>query len=96
MQESKASKKPEKGKFLKLDIENFYPSIKFELLKKALDWAENFDTISEMEKAIIFNVRKTFLFFNKTAWMKRSDNNFDISQAIIYDTFNGIVRQWHD
>ena len=72
-------------KFIKLDVAEFYPSITLQLLEKCLKWAENYTAISELEKVIIINARKTFLFYKGEAWVKKCDNNtnFDVPQGCL-------------
>ena len=66
-------------KFLPFDIEKFYPSIKEALLKKALDFVEAYITvISTDDKSIINHARKSSLFSNKEAWVKRESGLFHI------------------
>ena len=48
--------------FLVFDIIDFYPSISEQLLLKALDFANQFDTISSQEKEVIMHSRKSLLF----------------------------------
>ena len=65
--------------FIKFDIENFYPSISRELLVKALDWASGFCKISDRNRGIILQARKTFLFIEGKPWTKKNTvNHFDI------------------
>ena len=50
--------------FLKLDIQNYYPSISLELLNKAVRWARRYTPISRREFDIIKHCRRNFVFFN--------------------------------
>ena len=65
--------------FFQFDIEQFYPSINEELLRKALTWAEEYSFISETAKNIIMLARKTFLFDGQCLWSKKDNSNFDVS-----------------
>ena len=69
--------------FLLYDIEDYYPSIKPELLSEALKFAKKFTTISDQDIEIITQARKSFLFCNKEPWIKRdkNNNNFDVPQG---------------
>ena len=48
--------------FICFDIVEFYPSITKDLLDRALDFASGFTPISQKDKDIIFNSRKSMLF----------------------------------
>ena len=67
--------------FFKFDIESFYPSITEDLLKKSLLYAESFVSINPEEKEIIFHSRKTFLFTEDSAWVKKAQNSFDVTMG---------------
>ena len=77
----KGLKNKERKRFIQFDIESFYPSITPELLDRALEWAENFITITEEEKNIIRQSKKSFLFTGNTPWVKKGDVNFDIGMG---------------
>ena len=47
--------------FIVFDIVEFYPSITQEMMEKALDFAENFTSISAEEKHIILHVERYIL-----------------------------------
>ena len=49
-------------KFIKLDIESFFPSITEKVLKDAIKWARSYTQISNNDEEIILHCRKTFLF----------------------------------
>ena len=74
------SDKPRKS-FICFDLVNFYPSITEELLIKALKWAEKYVKISDDEKNIIIQAKKSLLFKNGTPWSKRGNSNFDVAQG---------------
>ena len=73
------------SKFLQLDIVEFYPSIKSELLDKAFDFAESVlkKPIGKDTKNIVKNSRKAFLFTqeNETPWVKQTETNFDVTMG---------------
>ena len=73
--------KDKKFTFLIYDIENFYPNIKKEVLLKALKWAEQFCVISELDKEIIMQSRKSFLIEDGQPWVKKEDPDFDVTQG---------------
>ena len=59
----------------------FYPSITKDLLDKALDFASGFTPISQKDKEIIFNSRKSMLFGQGREWIKKSTGLFDITMG---------------
>ena len=67
--------------FFKFDIVSFYPSIKKELLINAIKWARMHTSISDEELNIVLHCRKTFLFFQDECWVKKSDQEFDVSMG---------------
>jgi hypothetical protein len=68
--------------FLTFDVVNFYPSITKELLLQALQFAENYTTISKEEKEIIIEAKSTVLFHNSSAWQKaNSQDLFDVTMG---------------
>ena len=58
--------------FLQLDIVDFYPSISAELFSRALDFANETVHISNDDKQILTNARKSLLFSNGCTWSKQS------------------------
>lgn len=66
--------------FVQCDIVNFYPSITENLMEEALTFAENYTSISNIEKKAIRNARKTLLFSEKEPWVKK-DTPFDVSMG---------------
>ena len=48
-------------KFIKFDIEEFYPSISKKVLEDTLNWAKNFCDISELDILTIMHARKSIL-----------------------------------
>ena len=49
-------------RFISFDVIDYYPSITEELLNKALDFASEFDTITQEERDIIIHAKKSFLY----------------------------------
>ena len=68
-------------KFIQMDIDNFYPSIGDELLRKALEWAKQHTYLSDIAVKIILHARRTILFDGKNVWCKKENTKFDISQG---------------
>ena len=78
-----ADKIPNKSEchFIQFDVENFYPSISKRLLEETIEWASTFTNIEEKTKEIIFHVRKTFLFYQGEAYVKKNSPDFDVPQG---------------
>ena len=66
-------------KFPVFDIKEFYPSIKEQLLKEALDFANSYVNKSENDKNIINYARKPLLFDKQQTWIKKASRLFDIT-----------------
>ena len=62
-------------------MENFYPSISEELLEKAINYAMQFDDISQKEREIIFQSKKSSLHSKDQAWTKKGDTPFDVTMG---------------
>ena len=63
-------------------IEEFYPSISENLLKKAIDYARSFVNISSEEEETIMHCRKSLLFNNSDIWIKKDGNkDFDVTMG---------------
>ena len=58
--------------FVVFDIENFYPSISFDLFNDAITFANEICPISDDELTIIMQARKSLLFNDKQPWIKKS------------------------
>ena len=56
--------------FIQLDIVNYYPSVTEALLDRVLDFAAENVTITNEQRKIIKNARKSILFHNKETWQK--------------------------
>ena len=68
--------------FIQFDIVEFYPSISEELLKKALDFGRKFTNISTEELQIIMHTKRSLLFENDVAWVKKGDSGeFDVTMG---------------
>ena len=68
-------------KFIKCDIDSFYPSISEELLSKALTWASTMVDISEEEKELFVHTKKSLLWDGKSAWVKKGASLFDVTMG---------------
>ena len=68
--------------FINFDICSFYPSITPELLSKSLDWAEKYFKISEEDREIIMDSKKSYLYSNQKAWVKKGGINFDVGMGL--------------
>lgn len=69
--------------FVCFDVVEFYPSITASLLKKALDFAEQYVKISDEEREIIMHARKSILFKGDRQWVKKgtTDDMFDVTMG---------------
>ena len=70
-----------KKKFLQFDVVNFYPSISAELMEAAVEWARTFVDISDSEKKIIMESKKSLIFKNGSPWVKKGGTEFDVAQG---------------
>ena len=68
-------------KFTVFDIENFYPSIKEDLLKKAINFASRRVEVKKEEKEIVFHARKSLLFNKEETWIKKEGGTFDVTMG---------------
>ena len=68
-------------KFVVFDINEFYPSIAENLLKRALTFAEAYTHLSDDDKAIIHHARKSFLFNDQQTWVKRESGLSDVTMG---------------
>ena len=68
-------------KFILFDICEFYPSITLELLTEAIEFAENFVTISDEEKEIILQAKQSLLYDKNTPWVKKNNPTFDVGMG---------------
>lgn len=61
---------------------DFYPSISESLLDQSIEWAKQFTVISERDIGIIKHARKSLLFHDNHAWVKRNSTNaFDVTMG---------------
>ena len=67
---------------MQYDIEEFYQSISKNLLKKAIDYARSFVSISREEEETLMHCRKSLLFSNSDIWIKKDGNkDFDVTMG---------------
>lgn len=74
-------KNKERLTFFKFDVVSFYPSITEKLFDKVINWAKELYNFSDIELNAIKNTRKSFIFLNKQPWIKKNDDNFDITMG---------------
>ena len=68
--------------FTVFDIAEFYPSISEKLFNTAIDFAKNYIDISDSDLHIIKHSRKSLLFHNNEAWIKKTgDGLFDVTMG---------------
>ena len=61
---------------------DFYPSISEDLLTKALSFAAEYDEITEEEKEIVIQAKRSVLFNDNQTWCKKSaDSHFDVTMG---------------
>ena len=60
-------------------MEDFYGSIKEELFREAIEWAEQFVDISDEEKDILIQTKKSTLFHDSDPWRKKGEGSFDVT-----------------
>ena len=77
----KKIKNKKNGSFIQFDICNFYPSISNELLKNALDFAEQYTTISLLDRETIMNARSCLLYNKGKPWSKKENPDFDVTMG---------------
>ena len=72
---------------IQFDIVSFYPSITWELMNKATEFAETIVDIPDEDLSVIMQSRKTLLFSEKVPWVKKEkDENFDVPMGCYNST----------
>ena len=66
-------------KFLQFDIKGFYPSIKETLLHEAIQFAKEHVPITRKDVEVIFHARKSVLYNDGEAWVKKEGGSFDVA-----------------
>ena len=70
-----------KQRFIKYDIDSFYPSITKELFKKSIEYAKQFTDITEEEEEILWHARKSFVVKDGKVWVKKNGKDFDVTMG---------------
>ena len=73
-----------KYKFIVFDIKDVHPSIKETLLIKVINFTEKLVNITNEDKVIIKDARKSLLYDNSEPWMKKDRGFFDATMGV-YD-----------
>ena len=71
--------------FAVFDIESFYPSITEKLLTDSINFAKQYTDIPDQDINIIMHSRKSLLFNNDKAWIKKDNSSFDVTM----DSYDG-------
>ena len=71
-------------KLLLFDIKNFYPSTKE--IRKKIRFAECYISITNKDIEAIFHARKSLLYYNDEPWVKKGENNFDVTVGAYHGT----------
>ena len=67
---------------LNVDVVEFYPSIKSNLLDEAIEFASKHTQISDRDKEIIMHSKKSLLFHENHPWQKsQQTDNFDVTMG---------------
>ena len=66
---------------MSFDIVDFYPSISEHLLKRALQFASQYTTISQQDRDIILLARKSMLCGQSKEWVKKGTCLFDVTMG---------------
>ena len=67
--------------FAVFDIESFYPSITEKLLTDSINFAKQYTNIPDRDIDIIMHSRKSLLFNNGNAWIKKDNSSFDVTMG---------------
>ena len=68
--------------FIAFDVVEFYPSISIDLLSATLDFASKYDAISDDERHIILQAKRSLLYNSEEPWSKKtSPNLFDVTMG---------------
>ena len=68
-------------KLFKFDIVEFYPSISESLLNLCSQFAKSYTSISSDKIEIIRHCRKSVLFNDRSTWVKKENNAFDVTMG---------------
>ena len=67
--------------FICFDIVEFYPSITQDLLNRALDFASDYDSITNDERNIIIHAKNSTLIHKQQPWQKKGNTAFDVTMG---------------
>lgn len=67
--------------FISFDIIEFYPSISKSLLNKALNYAASYYDISQQERDIIIQSKRSLLYYKAEPWCKVNNADFDVTMG---------------
>ena len=67
--------------FAVFDIESFYPPITEKLLTDSINLAKQYTNIPDRDIDIIMHSRKSLLFNNGNAWIKKDNSSFDVTMG---------------
>ena len=74
-------KQKHKLKFIQADIDGMYSNITEELLDKAIEWAKQYVEISDSDKDIIFQAKKSVIYHKNEPWKKKGVSHFDVTMG---------------
>ena len=72
-------RKKQHSSLICFDIEEFYPSINQDLLKKALDLASDYDNITTDEINIIIHAKNSILIHKHLPWQKKGNTTIEVT-----------------
>ena len=67
--------------FIQLDVDDMYGSITKELLEDAIEWAQQYVYISDEDKEIIFQAKKSLIYNDDEPWNKKGTLGFDVTMG---------------
>ena len=71
----------QRNSFIQYDVVDFYASITEGLLHNSLDFASNYIYISEEDRRIIMQSKRSFLFDKNVPWSKKGESNFNVGMG---------------
>ena len=74
-------KQKHKLTFIQFDVDGMYPNITEELLDEAIEWAKEFVPISDEEKDIIFQAKRSNIYHEDKPWQKKGEKHFDTTMG---------------
>ena len=67
--------------FIQFDLCEFYPSIHEKLLINALNYAKKFTKITDDDKKLFLQCRKSYLCDKDSIWVKKGNSKFDVTMG---------------